>query len=517
MSARFLQFDNVTFAYPGMSDPLIRGVTAFFPEGTWTGVVGANGAGKTTLLKLAAGELRPGEGIVRQFGSACYALQRTDRPPDGWDEFMNSWDPPAMDVRARLGVDDGWAARWETLSHGERKRAQIAAALWRRPDVLALDEPTNHLDGRGKRILLAALKSFRGAGLLVSHDRDFLDALCSQCLFMFPPRTVMRPGGVTRGMEADRIEQGRAKDAHDANAAKARRLRAAAQDRREAAEQSAARTNRLKARKPPANDHDGRVRRQLAKLTNKDGWGFSQSAALRARAAKLSAPDASIRVDYEMGFWLDGAERSNRNYVIDLPAGEIDLGDGRRLVHPRLQVRPDDRIAITGDNGMGKSTLVRRLLAAAGVPPEKLLSVPQEVAEDESRRIQEEVRALDAAPLGRIMTLVSRLGSRPARLLASTTPSPGEVRKILLARGVERRPHLIVMDEPTNHLDLPSIECLEQALRDAPCALVLVSHDERFLSALTAVRWHLAESAGAVNLTVARSLAPCPEAKTVGK
>ena len=97
------------------------------------------------------------------------------------------------------------------------------------------------------------------------------------------------------------------------------------------------------------------------------------------------------------------------------------------------------------------------------------------------------------------MTLISRLGSRPGRLLASTTPSPGEIRKILLARGVERGPHLIVMDEPTNHLDLPSIECLENALAEAPCALLLVSHDERFLARLTTVRWTLVQDGDAVS------------------
>ena len=295
--ARFLQFDNVAFSYPGMAEPLLGGVTAHFPEGAWTGIVGANGAGKTTLLKLAAGVLAPTEGHIHQIGSARYAVQRTDAPPDEWLEFMDSWDPPAMDARALLGVEPEWADRWDSLSHGERKRAQIAAALWRRPDVLALDEPTNHLDAHAKGVLLAALKSFHGVGLLV----------CSQCLFIFPPRIVMRPGGVSAGMEQDRLEQTRAKEQHDSNAGKARRLQAAAQQRREAAEQSAARTNRLKRKKLPENDHDGRAKRQLAKLTNKDGWGFSQSAALRTRAAKLLAPDAAIRVDYEMGFWLEGA------------------------------------------------------------------------------------------------------------------------------------------------------------------------------------------------------------------
>ena len=504
--SRFLQFDNVAFSYPGMAEPLLSGVTAHFPEGAWTGIVGANGAGKTTLLKLAAGELAPTEGYIRQIGSARYAVQRTDAPPDDWLEFMDSWDPPAMDARALLGVEPEWTDRWDSLSHGERKRAQIAAALWRRPDVLALDEPTNHLDAHAKGVLLAALKSFHGVGLLVSHDRDFLDELCSQCLFIFPPRIVMRPGGVSAGMEQDRLEQTRAKEQHDSNAGKARRLQAAAQQRREAAEHSAARTNRLKRKKLPENDHDGRAKRQLAKLTNKDGWGFSQSAALRTRAAKLLAPDAAIRVDYEMGFWLEDSGKSARNYVAELPEGEIDLGDGRTLVHPTLTIRPDDRIALVGDNGLGKSTLVKKIVANANVPSEKLLIIPQEIGEEESQAIHADVKRLDRVPLGRVMTLISRLGSRPGRLLASTTPSPGEIRKILLARGVERGPHFIVMDEPTNHLDLPSIECLENALAETPCALLLVSHDERFLARLTVRRWQLTQSGNTVRLTMGSSI-----------
>lgn len=503
---RFLQFDHVSYAYPGMTEPLLADVTAFFPEGGWTGIVGANGAGKTTLLRLAAGELAPTTGVIRQIGTACYAVQRTDAPPADWDDFMYCWDAPAMDVRRRLGVSDDWADRWDTLSHGERKRVQIAIALWHHPDVLALDEPTNHLDQRAKRVLLDALKSYRGAGLLVSHDRDFLDALCAQCLFIFPPRIVLRPGGVTQGMEQDRREQTHAREQHDSNAFKARRLQAAAQQRREAAEQSAARTKRLKDKKPPANDHDGRFQRGIAKLMGKDGWGFSQSAALKSRAAKLAAPDKSIRVEYEMGFWLEDSGVSTRNYVLDLPAGVLDLGDNRQLAYPALQIRPDDRIALVGDNGLGKSTLLRHLLAHANVDAEKLLVIPQEISEEESRAIHADVKKLDDAPLGRIMTLVSRLGSRPGRLLASATPSPGEIRKILLAQGVARGTHLIAMDEPTNHLDLPSIECLEKALSDCPSALLLVSHDERFLSALVRTRWQLAQTApDMVTLTITQS------------
>ena len=101
-----------------------------------------------------------------------------------------------------------------------------------------------------------------------------------------------------------------------------------------------------------------------------------------------------------------------------------------------------------------------------------------------------------------MMTAVSRLGSRPHRLLESAEPSPGEIRKILLALGIARVPHLIVMDEPTNHLDLPSIECLEEALDGCPCGLLLVSHDERFLARLTTTRWRIASDGWDARLEV---------------
>ena len=119
--------------------------------------------------------------------------------------------------------------------------------------------------------------------------------------------------------------------------------------------------------------------------------------------------------------------------------------------------------------------------------------VPQEIDIRASQGIMSQARDLSKDKLGKMMTVVSCLGSRPHRLLESVEPSPGEVRKVLLAIGIANAPHLVVMDEPTNHLDLPSIECLEQALADCPCGLLLVSHDRRFLDALTHKQWHISE------------------------
>ena len=119
--------------------------------------------------------------------------------------------------------------------------------------------------------------------------------------------------------------------------------------------------------------------------------------------------------------------------------------------------------------------------------------VPQEIDVEKSNDIMARVRNLSKDTLGQMMTIVSRLGSRPQRLLESDEPSPGEIRKILLALGIAHGPHLIIMDEPTNHMDLPSITCLEDALDECPCSLLLVSHDQRFLDRLTTRRWHISQ------------------------
>jgi ATPase subunit of ABC transporter with duplicated ATPase domains len=98
------------------------------------------------------------------------------------------------------------------------------------------------------------------------------------------------------------------------------------------------------------------------------------------------------------------------------------------------------------------------------------------------------------------MTIVSRLDSRPGRLLESDAPSPGETRKLLLAIGMTYAPHIIIMDEPTNHMDLPSIQCLEEALSNCPCAVVLVSHDKPFLDSLTKANWIISQSPASGNV-----------------
>ncbi len=490
MGNLFIQFNNVSFGYERATEDLFQDISFHLASG-WTAIVGANGVGKTSLLKLAMGILEPYEGQITFPEHGIYCQQRTDHAPDQFFELIHANDRDAFRIKAKLGLEDEWLERWDTLSHGERKRAQIAVALWQTPPALAVDEPTNHLDTQAQDHLFTALSSYRGVGILVSHDRKFLDDLCQQCLFIEPPKVILRPGNYTRGLHQSRAEMATAKKQRAQAKNEYARLKHASSQRRDAASQA----NRLRSKGGlAAKDHDAREKINAARVTGKDGSAGSQLNQLQGRLSqahqKLEA--LTVKKEYTLGIWMSGA-KSQRNTLFDIPAGSLSLGDDSCLHFPDLSMRPDDRIGISGVNGCGKSTLIRHILASLNLAQSQLTYVPQEIELSASQTILKEAKALSHDKLGKMMTVVSCLGSRPQRLLESTTPSPGEVRKLLLATGIANVPHLIIMDEPTNHLDLPSIECLEQALVDCPCGLVLISHDRRFMAALVQTHWHITE------------------------
>ena len=485
-----LSFDHVQFAYPSSSAPVFEGLTLRFPEG-WTALAGSNGSGKTTLMKLACGILSPDRGEVTGDRYALYCPQCTDTPPRGLEQLFCSPEARTGRILSLLGVRPDWPWRWSTLSHGERKRAQIATALCADPPVLAVDEPANHLDQRGRKLLVAGLREHRGVGILVSHDRGVLDAVCRRTVFLQLRGGRVREYGCSYTRARERLEE-------DAEASrreyrhlseKLSEAQGLAQSRREV---MASKASSLSKRGMRWRDHDGKSYIDGLRLSSraKSMARRMHEAENRARRLQKRLSELDVCPERRLSFWMPGSG-SARDILLSSSASDLALGE-ETLSLPPLAVGPTDRIGITGDNGSGKSTLVNHLLEGLRLSRRRMLHMPQELP-DGGDAVVKELLSLKSEDLGRIMNIVGCLGSDPGRVLDGGSPSPGELRKILLAMSVEREPQLLVLDEPTNHLDLESVELLEAALAEFPGALVLVSHDHRFLKALTRERWRLSD------------------------
>lgn len=503
-----LALSRVTYTHPAAQDPILNNVTIAFPQG-WTGLLGDNGCGKSTLAKIACGLIAPDAGTVSNDLFAVYCPQETDEAPHALADFALDFDREARGLRTQLNLTDDMPWRWDELSFGERKKLQIACALWQRPDVLAVDEPTNHLDREARVRLERLLTAFTGIGILVSHDRDLLDALASRCASFEAsgPRgethIVIRPGGYSQASSQAKRERMTAID--ERKRAKDHLARLAAE--REQRSQEAARADARRSKRGlDPKDKSARAKIDLAIVSGQDGARGKLLRQMDGRmaAAQDRAAATFVPKRYDGSLFLN-AKPSPRKTVLRIPAGRIPCGESE-LDLPELFVGNTERIGIIGPNGAGKTTLLDHLRALLHLQAEHrdahaltILDIPQEPSREQRSQILEEVRSLSPTDRGHVFSCVAQLNSEPDRIMEGAATSPGELRKLMIARGLLDAPALIIMDEPTNHLDLHSVEALEQALAQFGGALLLVSHDHAFLRACTSITWEI--EAGALKVT----------------
>ncbi|MZF84597.1 ABC-F family ATP-binding cassette domain-containing protein [Streptomyces sp. SID5643] len=517
---------SLSFTWPDGS-PVFEGLDVAFGPGR-TGLIGVNGSGKSTLLRLVAGELAPADGTVRVAGevgylpqnvtldtalrvdealgiagqrAALHAIEAGDVSERHFETVGDDWDVEerALATLGELGLGHVELDRTiGEVSGGESVLLRLAALLLRRPDVLLLDEPTNNLDLYARKRLYAAVQSWPGVMVVVSHDRELLD-LVDQIADLRSGRVTWYGGNYSVYEEALEIEQEAAE----------RMVRVAEAD----------------FRKQKRELTDAQVKLARRKRYGQKMWDQKREPKIvmgaRKRAAQESAGKHRIMHEEKLAEAkerLDDAVEAVRDddeIRVDLPYTAVppgrtvltlqDLGlrYGAR-VKGGLELRGPERVALIGRNGAGKTTLLRTI--AGELAPEAgevrahvpLRFLPQRLdVLDGERTVAENVaRYAPGATNNRVRARLARFLFRGARAdQKAATLSGGERFRAALAALMlaEPAPQLLMLDEPTNSLDMASVRQLTTALESYEGALVVASHDLPFLESVGITRWLLLE------------------------
>jgi ATPase subunit of ABC transporter with duplicated ATPase domains len=519
--AASITLSDLAYATPD-GRPLFSGLGLTFGPAR-TGLVGRNGVGKTTLLKLISGELRPRAGrvtvggrhaVLRQtvrvdpdetvaglFGvtDALAALGRAERGEATDDELPDvDWTLEARVAAAlgRIGLDVPADTRLAALSGGQRTRAGLAALVFADPDFLLLDEPTNDLDRDGRQAVLDLLGGWRSGAIVVSHDRELLDAM-DEIVELTTLGTTRYGGNWTAYRELKAREL-----------AAARRTLADAEKRVADADRTAQEAVERQARRSGAGRRKGlnggtpRIVLGTLKDRAEDTTGVNARLAerLRGQASDVAAAARErVEVLQPLTVKLPPTHLPAGKAVLRIDGATAGYEPGRPVLRAlSFEVVGPERVAVTGPNGSGKTTLLS-LVTGRLSPWEGTAEVmtafavlDQQVGVlDPASSVRDNFRRLN--PRSDEQTCRSALAKflfrADAALQAVGTLSGGQRLRAGLAcvLGVAPPP-LLILDEPTNHLDVDSIEAVEAGLRAYDGALLVVSHDEAFLEAVGVTR-----------------------------
>jgi ATPase subunit of ABC transporter with duplicated ATPase domains len=482
-----------------------------------TGLVGRNGVGKTTLLRLIAGELTPSSGSIAMSGRLGVLRQQV-QPAEGETiaDLFGARAGLALLDKAMVGsasVDELAEADWtlearlsaaletlglpvgpetllSTLSGGQRTRAALAALVFAEPDLILLDEPTNNLDADGRLAVADMLAGWRGAAIVVSHDRNLLeqvDAIVE--LTSLGARTY--GGGWSQYRERRALELQAAEHDRDFAERQVREVARKAQDAREKQAQRDAGGRRKAAKGDAPKILLGGLKRRAEETAG----GLDTLAEKQAESAQEQARAARERIEILTPFAVKLAPTHLPRSKIVLRAVGLSGGyqSGRAVIRDMsFEIVGAERVAITGDNGSGKTTLLK--LLTGGLAPTAgsvhiggpFALLDQQVGllrredsiVDNFRRLNPESTENDCRAL-----LAAFSFRADAALQIVGTLSGGEMLRAGLACAVGGKtpPILLVLDEPTNHLDIEAIEKIEAGLRAYDGALLVVSHDRAFL------------------------------------
>lgn len=514
---------------------LFSNVNIKINHGDHIGLVGPNGSGKSTLLRVIAGELRPNSGAVQTSPGLRVGYLRQgfadipqgtladvlDVPTGGLftasrelDEATQLFNNPDSDLDVVSEAFQTATDRFEALggyqtlsevetllnqfglgqigidrevsqlSGGQKTRAGLAALLATKPDVLVLDEPTNHLDASALQWLEQFLQEYRGAFVIVSHDRAFLDATVNEIVAIDPATQSVR---TFAGNYSD-FAQTREHEADEADAAWHRQQVEVAKIQRDirAAEQ--------KSRNIESNTIDFAIRKKAAKI--------ARPAVVRKKKLErmLDSDEAAERPERSWGISLDfGEPKIGPKDVVTLNNVSIGYGEQPVLVGVSLVARQGERIAITGDNGSGKTSLLRTITGELNPiagdirygPGVNLgyFSQEQETLDPTLTVLEQAGKTVSLSETELRNELHKFLfgGDTVHKRIGSL--SYGERARLMLALLVLKQTTVLMLDEPMNHLDIDAREQFEQALLRFPGTMLMVLHDRYSIERLATQEW----------------------------
>ena len=445
---------------------LLTDVTIYIGAHDRIGVVGVNGTGKSTLLKLLSGLDEPDGGVVmRKNGLRVsylpqmpdYSQPRTAVQQVLFDAPKDVGAPDEYEAKALLsqfGIDD-FDADVRTLSGGQKKRVALAAALIRPVDLLMLDEPTNHIDAETIALLEGRLAKYRGALMMVTHDRYFLDRVCNRIAEISDGELYLHDGNFSYYLE-----------------------------------QKAA---RLEMENAAARKRSSILRRELEWIRR---GAQARSTKQKARIQRFEEMSAISGPQEEQRLSLGSTSARLGRRIIECEAVCKALG-GRTLISDfTYTILRDERMAVVGPNGCGKTTLLR-MLAGQLAPDSGTIAVGETVKigffTQEFPKVAPNVRLIDfmrdiaeyvETPDGRFSAsqmLEQFLFPPDVQYTPVERLSGGEKRRLYLASLLMASPNVLLLDEPTNDLDIATLEILEDYLSTFKGAVVVVSHDRYFL------------------------------------
>ncbi len=521
-----ISIQNLSFTYPGSYLPVFQGLSLSLDTRWRLGLVGRNGRGKTTLLRLLSGELAPDGGstllcpaatdyfpfqvpdeslpaleaaqeAVAPFRAMEAEMERLieegsqealQRYGDVQEQYQEAGGYVIQELLRReagkLEIREGALERpFSSLSPGERVKLLLAVLLLRPSRFLLIDEPTSHLDVRGRRVVGEYLAQGGKGFLLVSHDRDFLDAATDHTLALNRTSVQLLQGNYS-------VWEGE-KERQDAlELARREKLVREVSRLEEAARRTSGWSDALEStKKGLGQDSASGLRPDRGHIGAKSARMMKRAKAIDARRQDALEEKKSLLKDLEETETLKlHILPARRSLLLRADGLSADYGTGPVFPPVSFQLAPGERLALTGPNGCGKSTLLG-LLRGASIPHTGELWLPGELVISHlpqdcsglSGSLEDYAKAQGVD--GDLLRAILRKLDFPRELLALPMEgySQGQKKKAALAASLARPAHLFLWDEPLNYIDLLSRRQLEELLRTAAPAMVLVEHDRRFV------------------------------------